>query len=175
MLKRLKSYLKSKNLADSIVFGSAVKGKLDPGDIDLCLVFREKIDEKIIEEVNKRFENIHVSALTVDNFFTRPHALARTLLFEGKSMFTNKKMSEIYGLASFALYNYNISGMKPSNKVRFVYALKGRGEDGLVKSLGGSFISAATFLVPSSRDKEMQEIMDKWEVKYERRQIMLMR
>lgn len=174
MLKKLKNYLKNKDLIDVILFGSAIKGKTKPKDIDICLIFREKIDRSLINNINQKFENIHVSTLTVDNFFTKPHALIRTLLFEGKSLFSNRPLSKIYGLESLALYTYDISVMKSSDKVRFVYLLKGRNkEKGLIESLGGKFISTGTFIIPSSKDKEVQEVLEKWKIKYERKKIML--
>lgn len=175
MLKELKNYLKNKDLVDIITFGSAVGGKTLPNDIDICLIFRDKIDKDVINKINAKFNNVHVSALTFDNFFTKPHALIRTLLFEGRSLFSDKKLSEIYGLESFGLYTYNISSMKSSDRVRFVYLLKGRNkEKGIIKSLGGKFISAATFIIPSARDKEIQEVLDKWKIRYERKKVLLM-
>ena len=174
MLKELKSFLKSKDIVDAFIFGSAIKGKTMPNDVDICILFREKIDLNLIRKINDEFKDMHVSSLTVDNFFTKPHALARTLLFEGKSLISGKSLSEIYGLSSFALYTYDISKMKSTDKVRFVYLLKGRkDEEGIVKNFGGNFISNATFMIPPSKDKEMQEIMEKWKIKYERKQAML--
>jgi len=174
MLKKLKSFLKNKGIVDAFVFGSAAKGKSTPNDTDICLLFREKIDLDLVREIGEKFEGLHISSLVVDNFFTKPHALARTLLFEGKSIISGKRLSETYGLSSFALYTYDISNMKSSDKVRFVYLLKGRNDDnGVVKRLGGNFVSNATFMLPPSKDSEMQEIMEKWKVKYERKQAML--
>jgi len=75
---------------------------------------------------------------------------------------------------AFFLYTYNLSKINKSKKVRFVYALKGRGsEKGLVKGLNGKFLANSCFIVPIKKDKEMLEIFRFWNIPYKRRKIML--
>ena len=75
---------------------------------------------------------------------------------------------------NYTLYTYDLSKLKNSCKVRFVYALKGRGkEKGLVKELKGRFIAPGCFIIPVKNDKEMQEIMCKWGVKFSKIKIMI--
>lgn len=182
MLKKLeiysdlkKTFKKNKNILDVVLFGSSVRGKLKPNDIDLCIIFKDKVDHHFITGINSKFENLHISALTIDNFFAKPHTLIRTLLLEGISLFSNKKLSNIYGLNSYALYNYNLSKIESSKKVRFIYLLKGRkNAKGIIENLGGEFLSPASFMVPINKDTEIVEIFNKWNIQYNRRLILLM-
>ncbi|MDD5651620.1 MAG: nucleotidyltransferase domain-containing protein [Candidatus Nanoarchaeia archaeon] len=183
MLKKLEIYSdlkkifsKRKDILDVILFGSIVKGKTNPNDIDICIIFKEKIDKELIRDLNKNFENVHFSILTADNFFKNPHALIRTLLFEGESIITNKKISEIYGLKAYSLFTYDIKKLDNSKKVRFLYLLKGRrNEIGIVKEFNGNFIGSGSFIIPIEKDKEMLEILEMWEIKFERKSMFLIK
>ncbi|MFC1732276.1 hypothetical protein ACFL6I_18385 [candidate division KSB1 bacterium] len=67
------------------------------------------------------------------------------------------------------VYTYDLSKAKSSTKVRFVYLLKGRrDEDGLVKQFKGKFIAPGCFILPIKKDKEMQEVFQKWNIKPKR-------
>ncbi|NQV09470.1 nucleotidyltransferase domain-containing protein [Candidatus Woesearchaeota archaeon] len=184
MLKKSKEFLKLKNklkkyidkeVVDIIFFGSFVKGKTAPKDIDLCLIFKEKIDLFLIKKINDGVkENIHISSLTVKNFFNKKHSLSQTLLYEGISLVSEKPLNDIYSLNSHGLYYYDLSKMNKNDKVKFIYTLKGRRkEDGLVKRFGGEFVVPGCFIIPVEKDYEMKEIMDKWNVKYKRKRILL--
>lgn len=185
MLKNLREFSKlksewkthwKKEIVDIVLFGSVNRGKLNPNDIDICLIFREKVDLAIVKKINDILgEKFHVSSLVVDNFFTNYHSLAKTLLFEGKSLITNKSLIESYSMNPKVLYSYDLSKEYASKKVQVVYLLRGRGSnEGLVKSWNGEFISNSAFIVPLEFDSEVQEVLDKWKVKYKRKRLLLM-
>ncbi len=171
-LKRIAQEFVSSNIIDVVLFGSYAKGKTKASDIDVCIIFRNKIDLKIVKEFAAK-SKAHTSSLLIDEFFTKPHALIRSLLFEGISLISGKKLNEIYNLSSFSLYTYNISKLKSSTKVRFVYLLKGRSGKGIVKNLGGKFLAPGCFLIPSEKDNEILDIMKQWKINFNRKTIML--
>ncbi len=164
MSKNLSKYLKEKlkginlkEIADIFLFGSAVKGKEFPRDIDLCVVFRKKISNEIIEEIENKLKNfnIHVSSLIIDNFFRKPHSLIKTLLVEGVSIFNGNSFIQNFGFSSYILYSYNLSKLKPSEKVKFVYLIKGRDGNGMVKRFKGLWIVDGCFIIPVQKDSEI--------------------
>ncbi|MEK6937526.1 MAG: nucleotidyltransferase domain-containing protein [Nanoarchaeota archaeon] len=163
-------------LIDILIFGSAVKGKLSPNDIDICLIFKDQPNLRLVKEVESLLgEKYHVSFLNAENFFQEVHSLSKTIFFEGASIITGKKLPEAYGLVPKLLYAYDLSPEAPSKKVRFVYLLRGRnGSEGLVKKFGGGFVSNSAFFIPLEKDKEMQEVLDQWKVKYTRQKLLLM-
>jgi len=72
-------------------------------------------------------------------------------------------------LKHYILYTYILSNQPKSARVRFVYLLKGRGKDpGIVKEFKGKFLAPGCFIVPVKKDKEMQEIFQKWKIKFKR-------
>ncbi|MBW2989981.1 nucleotidyltransferase domain-containing protein [Candidatus Woesearchaeota archaeon] len=189
MLKNLKKYsvlcsisrrIKSKSIVDVILFGSAVKGKTEPQDIDIAVIFKGKADVKLIGRLDEACEkngfNAHISSLVIDNFFTKPHSLIRAVFFEGISLLTDKAIAGNYGLTSWSVYNYNLTGLKKSERVRFVYVLKGRGrEKGLIEEFKGKFLAPGCFIVPVEKDNEILDVLKRWKVKFERDKYMLMR
>lgn len=163
-------------IVDIFIFGSSVKGKLSPNDVDICLVFRDKMDINVV----KKIEGIlgvryHISSLLIDNFFNNPHSLAKTILNEGISLISGRGFAEIFSLRPQALYSYSLSNEHSGKKVRFVYLLRGRdGNEGLVKKWKGYFISNNAFIIPICNDADARELFDSWKIKYKRIKIMLM-
>ncbi len=163
-------------LIDILLFGSVVRGKTKPQDIDLCLVFRREVNLNLLKEIESILgEDYHLSSLVVDHFFTNPHSLAKTILLEGKSIITGKRFTDNFGLTSFSLYSYDLSSQPPSQKVKFVYLMRGRdGQEGLIRKLKGYFISNNSFVVPLEFDSQLIEVLDQWNIKYNRKKIMMM-
>lgn len=173
--KRLKG-LDLTEIADIFLFGSAVKGKGFPEDIDICIVFRKKILEKTIEDIENQLKefNIHISTLTVDNFFRKPHSLIKTLLLEGISIFTKKPLIQSFNFSSYVLYSYDLSKLKPSEKVKFVYLLKGRKKGiGIIEKMNGEWITDSCFIIPIQRDSEMLIILKKWSIPFKRKEVLI--
>jgi hypothetical protein len=81
-----------------------------------------------------------------------------------------KDLSKKHNLKLYAIYTYNLSNIRKSKAVRFVYCLKGRGsEQGIVERMNGKFLAPGCFLVPIKKDKEMQEVFKLWSIKFKRR------
>ena len=166
-----------KEIIEIVVFGSFVKGKILPKDIDVCIIFREKINEEINRKIKENLSkelSIHVSSLLIDNFFLKPHSLAKTLLKEGVSLINEKSLSENLGFSQCVLYSYSLRDKKPNEKTKIVYVLKGRSkEQGFVVSSKGEWVADNCFIVPISVDNEIIKIFSKWQVKFERKNILL--
>lgn len=176
--KECKKYL-NKNIVDILLFGSMARGKYDVMDIDICIIFREKQDMGLINELSNSLENkginVHMSTLVIDEFFTQPHSLIRTLLKEGKSILTNKELSENFGLVINALYVYNLTSLKKSERVKFTYLIRGRNDEGFVRKNKGYFLAPSCFVIPIACDHEIKQILDMWNIKYSRKIISLIR
>ncbi|PIU76043.1 hypothetical protein COS75_01130 [Candidatus Pacearchaeota archaeon CG06_land_8_20_14_3_00_35_12] len=182
MSKELNKYLKEKlkgidlaEIADIFLFGSAVKGKEFPKDIDICVIFRKKILEKTLKEIEDKLKdfNVHISFLNVDNFFRKPHSLIKTLLVEGISILSGKPFAQNFGFFAYVLYSYDLSKLKPSEKVKFVYLLKGRKAEGMVKKMNGEWITDSCFIIPIQNDSEMLIILKKWAIPFKRKEALI--
>lgn len=75
---------------------------------------------------------------------------------------------------TFFIYTYNLSRVKASKKVRFVYLLKGRGdEEGIVKYYKGKWLANGCFIVPEKNNKEITHIFRMWGIKFKQIKVML--
>src|SRR3989344_2972416 len=120
---KLKKYLADKEIVDIIVFGSAIKGKVEPRDIDIAVIGNKKI------EIQGDF---HVSYLKTEDFFVNQPSIVTTLLREGYSLKNKKPLSESLRFQSRALYRYELSSLSNSQKVKIVNVLRGlRGSKGM--------------------------------------------
>lgn len=135
---KLKIYLKDKEILDIILFGSAIKGKESPKDIDIAIITNKKITN---------ISNFHISQLTPQEFFIKPPSLINTLLREGYSLKHNKYFSEQYQFSPKVLFKYELRDKNPSEKVTIVKILKGgKNKDGLVQENKGEWIANQVFL-----------------------------
>ena len=182
MPKKLSKYLKEKlkgidltEIADIFLFGSAVKGKEFPKDIDICIIFRKQISKEIINEIENKLKNlnIHISYLTTDNFFKKPHSLIKNLLLEGISILTQKPFIKNFGFVSYVLYSYKLSKLKLSEKVKFIYLLKGRRTQGIIEKMNGEWMTDSCFIIPIQKDSEILIILKKWQIPFKRKEVLL--
>ncbi len=137
--KKLGKFLKNKDIYDIILFGSFVKGKVIPNDVDIAI---------ISEEENFKLSGFHISVLHCRDFF-KPVSLINTLFREGYSLKKNKSFSEVYGFRNKCLFRYELKNLNLSEKVFVVNFLRGKkGELGLVLEKEGEWISNQVFLCP---------------------------
>src|SRR3989338_7376945 len=131
---KLKKYLKDREILDIILFGSAVKGKALSRDIDIAIISDKK--EKI------EIPDCHISMLNPKDFFLNPPSVVHTLLREGYSLKNNKYLAEIYKFSNKVMFVYGLKGLKESIKVKIVNVLRGKnGNRGMVKENNGELLA----------------------------------
>ena len=163
---RLKNCLKDKKIYDIILFGSFIKGKINPSDIDLAFITNEKLNIDI--------EGFHISFLKPEDFFINPPSLINTLLREGYSIKKNKRFSEVYNFSNKSLFIYELKQLSPSLKVKIVNLLRGnKKEKGLVKDRGGEWLANQVFIVPVEQEDIFQKIFQNYKVKYKKFYILM--
>lgn len=137
--KKLNKFLKDNEIQDVILFGSFVKGKQEPRDIDVAIISNKNYSS---------FSNFHISVLNFEDFF-KPISLVKTLFREGYSLKKNKPFSEVYGFKNKCLFKYDLTNLSLSEKVVVVNFLRGKNkEKGLVSEKNGEWISNQVFLCP---------------------------
>jgi len=140
-----KVFIKYKaDIQDIILFGSYTKGKVDYNDLDILIIFKKEVikDAEVMLKNDLNDYKIDLNSITVkelegDNFIAK-----EGLYLEGFSLVKNKKISSILGFSSVGLIKYDISKIKGSNRIRFYYALSGRGKNkGILDSLKAKKLS----------------------------------
>ena len=156
---KLKKHLKNKEILDIIVFGSAVKGKALPKDIDIALISNETLQIEI--------PNFHVSMLKPADFL-KPISLVHTLFREGYSLKQNKPFTEVHKFSSKVLFKYDLLNLNPSTKVKIVNILRGNKEKGLVETNAGEWIAHQVFIVPVGNENIFEKFFLNQNVKYKK-------
>jgi predicted nucleotidyltransferase len=164
--RELKNILGDGEILDVILFGSYIKGKALPGDIDVVLITNEN---KIFDE-----RGYHLSCLSFQDIFVKHHTLFNTLLREGFSVKYNSSFSELYGFKNKCLFFYELSGLTNSSKVKIVNLLRGNKEKkGYVEEKGGAWLANQIFTCPLGADKFFESFFESFKIKYKKSYILI--
>ena len=137
-----------------IRFGSSVKGKLFPEDIDELHIFG--IDHEPEEELKGKK---HIVRLGLKQLMDN-ELLFSAILHEG--LWDGKRISEIIGLKPYVLYKVDSSNLSPNERVKFSQALRERG--GILKDVDAIDLGRV-FLIPVGKDSEFIEFLKNWKVR----------
>ncbi|MDP2749959.1 MAG: nucleotidyltransferase domain-containing protein [Nanoarchaeota archaeon] len=179
-LKRcLTSNLKKKNIFDIVLYGSSVKGISVPRDIDILVIFNygnleERLNElqQIKFKLKKVSEKIDAKQILLQELFTS-NFLARTgIILEGVSLSKEKKLSEIMGFKSYALFNYSIKKLNHTQKIKFNYVLAGRNQQGIIEKLNGTRIVNGAVEIPIENSLEFEDVLKMHHVEYNKETIL---
>lgn len=172
-VKKIKVWIKKNNILDVIIFGSVMRGKFIPGDIDVCIIINDDDEEKSIDLVGSLGGLLDSSSLKFQiNILTssaliKGNTLAKTLLIEGYSIAKDRKFSSNFGLESKSLFIYNLKNFTPSKRVQLHYLLKGRyGSKGILKEVNGKLFGNGSIIVSIEKEDVLKEIFDKWKISY---------
>lgn len=160
----LKIYKQNKDkIFDIVLFGSVVKGKEFIGDIDIAVIFKDKIDTAILSSVREMSAKIHVDYLLLVELYTQ--SLWKTLIREGFSAVYNKKLSDVFGFKNYGLYTYDLTNLG-SRKSRFSQVLKGYKAESMLKKVKGTILRPGVILVPIEKVELFRTFLETWKVKY---------
>ncbi len=172
--KEIKKWISKEKVIEVILFGSLMRGKEDPNDIDLCIIINENDEKRSLDLIdslakitdkNKEFK-FQINIIT-EKKFIGGSTLAATLVKEGYSIKQAKKLAEILGFTNKSFFIYSLKKFSASERVRFHYALRGRyGQEGVLKNLKGGFLGTGTIIVPSENEDKLKQVFDGWNVDY---------
>jgi len=163
---RLKPLLNNKDIIDIILFGSFVKGKENPNDIDIAII----TTEKNITEI----DGFHTSIINPEEFFINPPTLATTLLKEGFSIKNNKPFSQVLRFENKTMFSYSLTKLKDSEKVRAVQTLRGKNKErGFVEEYKGSWLSNNLFTIPIESEHLFEKLFEKNKIPYKKWSILI--
>lgn len=161
---KLEKYLKDKDILDIILFGSIVKGKSSPNDIDIAIITEKEI----------KIPGFHVSLLSPKEFFINPPSLTHTLLREGYSLKNKTNFSEIYKFKNKVLFNYELTTLLPSTKVKVVNFLRGKNKNlGFIESNEGEWLANQVFLLPLEKEYVCEKFLINFNVKFQKHYILI--
>ena len=173
--KRLYKKYREK-IVDIFLFGSCVKGKLRPNDLDLAVLFKNsdsQFSQKIYSEFKKETDKeIHYNGYNIEEIFSL--SIFSTLLEEGYSLIHNRYLSELMGYEASMIFNFNLKNLTKSKKVLFSYALHGHNSNEvMLKKLGGKIFGKAVVIIPESKVEEFREFFELWDIDFEAKKVLI--
>ncbi len=160
MKKSLKKILeKYKAIEDIIIFGSFVKDKFLPKDIDIAIIARERNPALIGKISSELPEKVHIEALIPKQVYTTK--LGLSIISEGFSLKEGKFLREMLGIKPKKIYSYNLKGLTATEKRRFNRALK----DHLSKSKGER-LGAGSVIIPIEKTGFFEDFLEVWNLKF---------
>lgn len=165
-------YDKNKDdIIDIILFGSSVRGKEKPNDVDILILFKKGKDIDLSYLLKKKLEkfgyNIEITNKNYKELFDESFKAREAILSEGYSLICRKFLSDGLGYMNFILFKYELKGFNKSDRMRFYYSLYGRnGQKGILKELEAIKFSETILLCKIQNSEMMREYLENWNINF---------
>lgn len=165
-------FLKNRaEIIDILLFGSVVKGKNQPNDIDILILFHNDKQLKLCQELRKKIEEkiemkIEVTGLSYSELFNKSFLPREAILTEAYSLIYKNSISESLGFRSQIMFNYKLKGKTKSERMKFYYSLHGRNAPGMLKRLAAIKYTETIILCPVENQEKMREYLNSWNLEF---------
>lgn len=179
--KCLKKYQKNKEIFDIVVYGSLVKGKAKPEDIDIAVIFnkgnlKERLETLQIMKNDINFEiKVDMKGILINELFREDFFAKAGIFLEGISVFDGRPFSHKIGFEGFTFFIYNLKDKNHTEKVKFNYALSGRNSAGVLNLVNGKHIARGVIQVPIGKSSEFEDFLKMQNVGYYKRNALVQR
>lgn len=157
-------------ILDVVLFGSLVRGKEKPEDLDLLVIYKKNINSELINKMRKEFETLGVEVDLVpksyNDLFKSAFIARESYLSEGYSLIQRKFIAEGLGYKPMVLFRYDIKGFTKSQRMRFYYSLYGRNTEGMIKKLRLCKFSERIIISPVEESENVKDYFKSWSIKY---------
>jgi predicted nucleotidyltransferase len=189
MQKNLLKYLESesrkfsnKKIFDMVVYGSFVKSKEEPNDVDVVIIFfNEKLNEMLTiaqefkSKIRDRIKNPDVKTINLYELFDR-NFLARTGIFtEGYSLLGKEPFPKKMGFDGYVIFSYSLKKLNHNEKTKFTYALIGRNkfQKGILENLNALVLGKGAVAIPVENSIFFEDFLKNWKVEYKFKQTLI--
>jgi len=173
LLKKIEVFYRnnSKEILDIIIFGSTVRGKRTPNDLDMIVLYRDRENEEISYALRKILEKdevtVDIVSKTYKGLFDNSFIAKEAILKEGYSILNKELLSKKLNYSSYILFKYKLDRLSKSKKVNFYYSLYGRnGGKGMIDKIGLIKFSESMLLCPINNSEEAKEYLTQQNTEY---------
>lgn len=147
-----------------------MRGKNEPNDIDILIIFKNKIDKDVEYELKNTLlkinNKISITSTTDLNIKKSTFPAREGYLFEGLSLLKNEPISKQFGFSSFGLFITSTKIMENKDRTRYYYALNGRGtSNGFLNETNSIRFSDDLFIIPLESIEKAKEFFGFWRIK----------
>jgi len=142
IIEELSKYI-NENVLDIIIYGSITRGKEEPNDIDIVILYKNTFPIDIITKLGEKY---HVIPIKIDDIFSLGHLLIEALA-EGWSVVHKRPLREVLGYRAYKeiiIKNIIYGEKRESKRVSlyyFLYGRKDRNKIGLLEETGAEVVS----------------------------------
>ena len=157
------------DIFDIVLFGSAMKGKDKPGDIDILIIFTKEVNKKIERALHTELAipTADVQSITLKELEGNGFVAKEGIYLEGLSLVHNQPLRDSLGFYSVAFIKYSLESIQGSPRVKFYYALQGRKDQkGFLQEIGATRYTDNTLLCPYSLVEPVKTFLDHWNIGY---------
>lgn len=167
--KPLNKYLKEREISDIIIFGSVMKGKHKPKDIDLLIIFKEKINKELELKIRRELDNNYeINSITEKELINNTFTAKEGIYLEGYSFSKKSTLADSLNFFSMAYLKYDIKNLKGSNRIKFYYALMGRNnKNGFLTKINATRFSDNVITCDYLEIEKLKDFFDSWNINYE--------
>ena len=157
-------------IMDTVLFGSSMRGKEKPGDIDLLIIYKTKINSELNYRIKNEFEIIgfetDLESKSYADLFKSDFLAREAYLSEGYSLVQKKFIADGFGYKPMVLFRYDIKNFNKSQRMRFYYSMYGRNSEGMLKRLGLYKFSERIIISPVEESERVKDYLNSWNIKY---------
>ena len=183
MSKELLKYLvsesrkfKARGIFDIILYGSFIRGKQTPRDIDIIIVFSDsKLEErlKLAQYFKRELKNkiikdyeLDVKTANLVDLFESSFLAREGILVEGYSLLHSCPFAERIGFKGYTLFAYKLKGLTHNEKTKFTYSLIGRNKKGISELTKAKSIGRGAVIVPVENSSVFEDFLKEWKTEY---------
>ena len=157
-------------IIDIVLFGSLVKGKETPKDIDLLVIYKTIINSELNYKIKKEFEvlglEVDLAAKTYSGLFESSFIARESYLSEGYSLLNKKFIAGGFGYKSMIIFRYGLGNLNKSQRMRFYYSLYGRNSEGMLKKLKLYKFSERIIISSVEESERVKDYLKSWSITY---------
>lgn len=158
-------------LIDIILFGSTLTGADKPHDVDILLVFKDKVNHLYAQQLRHALQTkvtipVEVTSKTYEALFASEFVACEAILSTGYSLIQKLVLSDGLGYSSQVLFTYKLGAKTKSERMRFYYALYGRNSKGILHTLHAQKYTDTVILCPFGTSGRMNEFLSYWKVEF---------
>ena len=175
-----KQFRKEKKIFDIVAYGSSVRNKENPNDLDIVIIctsssFNDRLSlaQEFKERIKSKIKNPDVKAINLTELFDKNFLARQGILVDGYSLFDSIFISKKLGFNGYSLFTYNLKKLDHNKKTQFTYSLIGRRKEGILKLINAVYLGKGVIAIPSENSSIFEDFLKKWNVDYKEKKILI--
>ena len=157
------------------IYGSLVRGKKDPNDVDF-VIFLEKqksiedklsLSQRFRENLKDVIKNSSVEVVSVEDFLDPSFMARQGILGESFLLYRKKYLADILGFKTCTIFKFGLGGLSNSQKTIFRYAINGRRrQKGVLPEVFGEKLGSGAVKIPVENTEKFKAFLETHKIAY---------